>query len=767
MEQKLQEAKRLIQAGEKPQAQRILISVIKDFPKSEKAWLLLSFTFSDIEKQVQSLKRVLKINPNNQKVIERLAKLSSLNNNHEEKKSKSGKRNVWSFIGLFVLLAGGLYIGGKMIVSEDKPLNTSPKITENVEIVVTSTLTNTQDTQEYMPDLETATCEFTPPGDINVSCGFVIVPEDRSQAGNHMIKIAFVIFHAENPSPDPVIFLEGGPGGSGISYFENYGFENVVAPIIQERDFIVFDQRGVGKSTPNIDCPEIKDVYVSDLIGALTSEDKLNAYEESFISCRDRLTAQGINVAAYTSSQSAADIRDLTIALGYQELNLFGSSYGTRLAQTVMRDYPEIVRSSILDSTLPINTLWYNDASRRADEMLDVLFEACRKDHECNLAYPNVEQVYLNLLDQVEESPIHLEVFNPLSLSIEEVTITRISLINAVSWAMHAGFLTADIPREIMNVSQGDYTFLEAYLALSYNSISNSNLGLRLSINCHEQVYASTPEEINEDLSAYPRVSTYGFSGVFGAGENVFAICDSWGAAPFDPIDSYPIVSDIPSLVIHGELDPTTPPRYAEQILPTFNQSYYFEFPGMGHAPGMSNNSVCPMIVILEFLQTPNQEPSRDCINDMDQIKFTIPLIISDIQLEPFTDIEYGLSGLKPEDWDFIGSGFYNRNYQIDDPTQIGFQSANVTVATWVTFLYENFQGVGLDIVPIEGGVYETDSIEWILYNAEFNDNPVDIAWSQVSEDKTIMVVLLSKAVERDEMMEHVFFPILDAITSE
>ncbi|MCA9904902.1 MAG: alpha/beta fold hydrolase, partial [Anaerolineae bacterium] len=193
--------------------------------------------------------------------------------------------------------------------------------------------------QDELPYVELTDCWMDLPDGLvegdDVDCGLLFVPEDRTDPDSATIELAVAILYAseDDVQPDPIIYLAGGPGGNAVDELEAW----VDIPYIQDRDLILLDQRGTGYSFPSLNCPEIEE-----------SED------DATQACRDRLVADGVNLQAYNSAENAADVADLRVALGYDEWNLYGISYGTRLAQTIVRDYPQGIRSVILDSAYPL-----------------------------------------------------------------------------------------------------------------------------------------------------------------------------------------------------------------------------------------------------------------------------------------------------------------------------------------------------------------------------------------------------------------------------
>ena len=243
---------------------------------------------------------------------------------------------------------------------------------------------------DSVPRVEPASCWMELPDGVtegqNLDCGYLIVPEDRSDPNSPTIQLAYAVLYApaDNVKPDPVIYLAGGPGGNAVGDLEGW----LNTPYLQDRDLILFDQRGTGYSEPTLNCPE-----------AEQGED--NATQ----ACHDRLVSQGVNLQAYNSAENAADVADLQVALGYDEWNLYGISYGTRLALTVMRDHPEGVRSVVIDSVYPpeVNS-WEEYGQNTADEF-NKLFQGCAADAQCNDAYPDLEQTFYTTVDQLNAEP--------------------------------------------------------------------------------------------------------------------------------------------------------------------------------------------------------------------------------------------------------------------------------------------------------------------------------------------------------------------------
>lgn len=198
------------------------------------------------------------------------------------------------------------------------------------------------------PRFEPSACPIQIPAGARVECGFLAVPENRTRPDSRTIRLAVAILksRSENPAPDPIVYLAGGPGASAL--LEKPLGWWLDSPFPDNRDFILFEQRGTRFSEPFLNCPE------EDTAAILDPGENNGSYLNAALQCRDRLLSQGVDLTAYNSVASAADLEDLRAVLGYAEWNLYGVSYGTRLALSAMRDNPAGIRSVILDSTLPL-----------------------------------------------------------------------------------------------------------------------------------------------------------------------------------------------------------------------------------------------------------------------------------------------------------------------------------------------------------------------------------------------------------------------------
>ena len=292
-----------------------------------------------------------------------------------------------------------------------------------------------------------AACFFPLPDD-NISCGILEVPEDYDQVNGTRLELPVIILHAHTtPLPDPVIHLEGGPGSSGLLSVEWW----VDHPLRINRDFIVYDQRGAGFSEPSLNCREVE-------------ESDYGVFSTPLSHCRYRLAELGVNFNAYTSANSARDVNALRLALAYEQVNLYGISYGSRLALTVMRDYPHIVRSAVLDSVFPPEEDLLADQIFNRLKAYRNLFAACKLSATCNKAYPNLEMVFYEIVQRYDDTPyVFTREFDYVPRQIDGTVI-----IQALFQAMYRTAALPVLPYALydMKSARTDQDHREAYLTL-------------------------------------------------------------------------------------------------------------------------------------------------------------------------------------------------------------------------------------------------------------------------------------------------------------
>ncbi len=477
--------------------------------------------------------------------------------------------------------------------------------------------------QSTPPAFTPSDCPFAIPAGAQVDCGTLTVPQNRAAPQAASIQLAIAIYRASGSAAvaDPIVFLQGGPG-AGIIELTPQLYQPFIAPLTQARDMVFIDQRGTGYSTPALSCPEVTAASLTDLESILTAEEARQLYLPAFIACRDRLTADGVDIAAFTSAASAADIADLATALGYAQVNLYGSSYGTRLAQTVIRDYPDLVRSAVLDSAIPVEVNLYAGQAYKAEFAIERLLAACAAQSACADFYPTLRDDFYAAIDRLNAQPQAITVTNPISGARYTVQVSGADFITGTFITMQVPQFLPQIPVLMNEVSKGNTAALELPFMLVLLLSDQIDIGLFSSINCHEEVFATTAQDIAQAWAQTPAFASFAAEAAYGSTDTLTEVCQTWGAQPFDPQEALPVTAQTPVLALAGEFDPATPVTWTQQTAANFPNSFYFEFPAMTHVVGQSGG--CAVQIVQDFLDAPQTAPNADCIAAMPPIRFDL-----------------------------------------------------------------------------------------------------------------------------------------------
>jgi pimeloyl-ACP methyl ester carboxylesterase len=622
-------------------------------------------------------------------------------------------------------------------------------------------LPSPQPTMSYTPRFEEGPCPPFTPNETQVNCGFLVVPEDRTGDPTRTIRLAVAVFHSysQDPAPDPVLFLQGGPGGQAVQLsIDAYDF--LVTPFLPKRDYIAYDQRGTGLSEPALDCEELTKSYLNDIHGLTPLSTRDLVYSNAFLSCSGLLSAQGVHLDAYTTAESAADVRDLMSVLGYEKVNLYGASYGTRLAQVIMRDHPGIVNSAILDSVVPVDTSLFSKYPDSIQSGLRTLFTDCAVDPGCNTAYPNLETVFWDLVAGLDAKPRTITTSDYPTGTITE-TVTGTTVMNIILGSIKSSGFISTAPQSIYRFKDDDFSTLiiaQSSLPFTFEGI---NTGLFISVMCHEHVLSTTADEL-QVASSQQIIKDYAWLPFYGDVEDVLKTCKSWGAKGPYAGENDPLISDIPSLIITGAYDPTTPPIFGRQIASGLSRHYYFEFPTLGHTPTAADPTGCAMDTVIDFLDDPASEPDRTCMDELQKIEFVLPYT-GDPALALKTAQVYGISVRVPADWFSFGDGFYYRGNSPLDLTEVGILQvpmSSVEIENW--FNLEAYGYRGLDSALIEAGKREANGLSWTLYTSSAYGRPVDIA---MADDRgwSLVIVLFSNRDEHEALYRTVYMPMVES----
>ena len=455
-------------------------------------------------------------------------------------------------------------------------------------------------------------CPVDVPSGAVVECGLLRVPENYSLPDSRQITLSVAILRSDNESAaaDPILYLEGGPGGSPVKRLPRT-YETLFRPVMQQtgRDIILFDQRGTGFSSPALDCPG----YLAERVNLLDYADGSTPLSE--IDVRLRLVAalqdcgQQLAVAAdlsqYHSANSARDVQMLRQALGYETVNLWGISYGTRLALTVLRDNPDGIRSVILDSVYPPDVNLFTEHPSNTLGALDALFVTCARDAACGTTYADVRGLLFETVAALNAEPVRLTIRDTRTgTTYENVRFDGDLLLDTLIDFMYDSDLLPFVPFLITEASAGNLQSFAAYLGYRIGRQDDISNGMYLAVQCREELAFTERGAIRAALRQIGDLDDYTPAGI--QGDDYVPICAVFETGHAPALENIAVRSDVPALLLAGRYDPVTPPHWAKQAAETLSNSAFVELPDAGHA--VSVGAGCGQQLLIMFVNTPARE---------------------------------------------------------------------------------------------------------------------------------------------------------------
>ena len=428
-----------------------------------------------------------------------------------------------------------------------------------------------------------------------VSCGLLHVPADRSIGADGPLLQLFVLrlMARHDQGNAPVVYLQGGPGGAASASLE----ELLGSALRTEHELILIDQRGTGLSRPSLNCPEYADA---------TSEDPLAA-------CRARLVAAGVDLATYNTAANAQDVHDLLIALGLPTANIYGLSYGTRLALALARDYPQRLRAIILDGVFPPQARMLADQAANGVRAFEQLFADCAASAQCRQAYPDLRDSFDQVIDKLTQEPADIAHWQ----TGEATRMDSETWVNFVFDLLYDAQLLPWLPALINAHAAGDYDYtppglgelLGRQLPDFFLHVDQDSEGMYYSTICAEDAPFERAEDV---LAAGALLPARIAAALKKAPMQLLDDCQVWDVPAAAASATLPVVSDMPTLLFSGAYDPITPPAWAEAAAQSLSASWHFVFPASGH--GALGHNDCADQLARSFLSQPTAQPLGNCV---------------------------------------------------------------------------------------------------------------------------------------------------------
>src|SRR5665213_2790764 len=319
-----------------------------------------------------------------------------------------------------------------------------------------------------------------------LSCGSLEVPENRARPGGRSITLSIVVLPANTLSPktDPLFVLAGGPGQAASSIAD---FAATLSDVRTTRDIVLVDQRGTGRSAP-LDCKAFS--AEPDLAEALESDPRPRAR-----ACAGELAARGVDLSQYTTTTFIADLEDVRHALAYPRINLWGGSYGTRVAQEYVRRHGDVIRSVVLDGVAPPRMIVTLDIWSTRAHAIDAVIAACGRSPACSAAHPQIADSLASIGRSLGPAGRDITVALPRSGAPRTLHMSFDALLGALQPIVYQPEMAAMLPELLARAEHDDYAPMVAMLSMFEDAFDEAiNPALHYSVTCAEDVPRITAE---------------------------------------------------------------------------------------------------------------------------------------------------------------------------------------------------------------------------------------------------------------------------------
>ncbi len=491
-----------------------------------------------------------------------------------------------------------------------------------------------------------STIEYKPG---TIECGLLEVPENREKPDSRYIELHFVKLNstwkddesegagsqngnvssenkilsklADGKRDDPVVYLTGGPGAQVVTYvkrFKDHG-------ILKHRDLYILEQRGIGFSDDF--CP-FYNVRKPEKNNAKSFDDMLANNNQTARDCAVNALRAGVDLSGYNTIENARDVQALRMALGFKQWNVWGISYGSILGQAYIKQDPQGIRAIALDAIMPLfardDALFWRVAKWYHRD-LEKLQQACNGHASCGDDFPQLIEKLRSAAKQVAEQPIKVSVIDTEVYPQGEATTYHniVAMLPFMFFYEQSNYaaLPAIIDSWTRAVERKDEAIFQTISQMSNNFFSSSP-GMRDAILCLDGGLDSQYASAVADMKEFPVLGN-----ALGTEASYRAVkdrCREVGTAPRDGQAYQPVETDLPALIIEGDMDPITPPPLAKAIMPGFKNGTYVEFPYAGHGPSRSVKCAGDMLNL--FFDKPTQKPDLSCVDEMKAPDFIAPL---------------------------------------------------------------------------------------------------------------------------------------------
>ncbi len=391
------------------------------------------------------------------------------------------------------------------------------------------------------------------------------VAENRDAPNGRKIdlRVALIKSHAAAADSDIVVFLAGGPGQAAVDTWPQVA--GAFELLRKHHHILLVDQRGTGESNP-LTCKRSDDAPDSG------EEFDANKARSATQACLDAVSKHA-DPKFYTTTIAAEDLEAVRVALGAPQFDLVGVSYGTRMAQQYLMRHPDGVRSVVLDSVAPNEIALGQDFARNLEDSLKAQFSTCVQTPACAKAFGDPYANLFALRDQLRAKPQEFDYHDPTTFKTDKKRLDQYALSGLVRMFAYTPETAALLPLSITQGLHGDFTPLLGQTQILKGDLADlTDNGMQMSVLCSEDVDLIAPNP-DDDKTLLGNLLIQGIE----------SMCAVWprGTRPAD--FHAPLKTDKPVLVLEGELDPVTPPRYGEQVVRNLTNARLIVAKGQGH----------------------------------------------------------------------------------------------------------------------------------------------------------------------------------------
>lgn len=427
-------------------------------------------------------------------------------------------------------------------------------------------------------------------------CQQIQVPVDHQRPDGEQLTLMLAIIPADEPQPlpDPMVVIPGGPGQSATASWPM--LRGALAGLQRARDIWLLDPRGTGRSQP-LDCelPEVEPWLSSDPEAAV----------RLIRQCRDRLLAEGRRLAHYTTADLVADLEIVRQRQGAPSLNLYAGSYGTRVALEYLRRHGDAVRSAVLDGVVPPSLALGQDHARNLDEALAAWFAQCRADADCRERHGDPAQWLATLRARLAEGPRPVRLADPMTHEMRELPLNHDLLAGVLRMYAYAPETAVLLPLLLAQADRRPELLVSQGLMIASQMQGMIHMGMSMAVSCSEDAPLLRRDPADRERLLGQSLVSF-----------LIRACEDWPVRPPPADFREPVRSQVPVLLLSGERDPVTPPRYADALLPHLARARHLVARGQGHI--VAPRGCMPRLITTFVEKADPQAPDAECLDSLD-----------------------------------------------------------------------------------------------------------------------------------------------------